>query len=442
MKKKILIITPFFAPETHAAVFRAHKLAKYLNRENWEVHVLTVDTNYVYNEDENLLKELEGVTIHRAKYIEPTLRGLRMWLTGKDRTFKTLKKKGFYADKGAAPNDMAQENSSPNWKSRVYSYILERYLNNPDRFWTWEKNAVKLGLELIKEHNLGTIYSTCNPFTSNKIGLKLKQKTGVKWIADFRDPQLTVKRNHSKIRKVKIQQSTIVRNTFELSDYVVTASFAHTLMINDLFQEKFKYKIKFIPTGADDDYIQNANSVNINNDPYFVFVGEYLKEYSNYFFEVFKSLLLKYPDLRIKIIGNRLINLKLLEPVIQNLDIQNNIDFIDHLPQNELYGYIKNAAAAILVPNALWWCSFAKMVDYIALRVRVIALVPELSEAKLQLTKSGLGVFLTKILEKDLNLIENSILINKESSGIDYEFCDNYLATSQVKSFIKLFKNA
>ena len=84
MKKKILIITPFFAPENALPLFfRTHKLAKYLNRENWEVHVLTVDTNYVYNEDENLLKELEGVTIHRSKYIEPTLRGLRMWLTGK-----------------------------------------------------------------------------------------------------------------------------------------------------------------------------------------------------------------------------------------------------------------------------------------------------------------------------------------------------------------------
>jgi len=46
--KKVLVITPFFAPESHAAVFRAHKLVKYLKKEGWEPIVLTVDTNYTY----------------------------------------------------------------------------------------------------------------------------------------------------------------------------------------------------------------------------------------------------------------------------------------------------------------------------------------------------------------------------------------------------------
>jgi hypothetical protein len=45
MNKKILVITPFFAPETHAAVFRAHKLVKYLKRMGWQPYVITVDIN-------------------------------------------------------------------------------------------------------------------------------------------------------------------------------------------------------------------------------------------------------------------------------------------------------------------------------------------------------------------------------------------------------------
>ena len=59
--KNILIITPFFAPETHAAVFRAHKLVKYLKREGWNPVVITVDTNYNYNEDITLLDDLKEV---------------------------------------------------------------------------------------------------------------------------------------------------------------------------------------------------------------------------------------------------------------------------------------------------------------------------------------------------------------------------------------------
>ena len=92
MNKSVLIVTPFFAPQTHAAVFRAYKLAKYLPRHGWKPYVLTTDTNYLYNEDPGLLDALPPeVEVTRARYVEPTLRGLRMAFGGKDRTFKTLK---------------------------------------------------------------------------------------------------------------------------------------------------------------------------------------------------------------------------------------------------------------------------------------------------------------------------------------------------------------
>ena len=42
MNKNILIITPFFPPQTHAAVFRAFKLVNYLKRTGWNPIVLTV----------------------------------------------------------------------------------------------------------------------------------------------------------------------------------------------------------------------------------------------------------------------------------------------------------------------------------------------------------------------------------------------------------------
>ena len=51
MNKNILIITPFFPPQTHAAVFRAFKLVKYLKRTGWNPIVLTVNRNYLYLED-------------------------------------------------------------------------------------------------------------------------------------------------------------------------------------------------------------------------------------------------------------------------------------------------------------------------------------------------------------------------------------------------------
>ena len=59
MNKNILIITPFFPPQTHAAVFRAFKLVKYLKRTGWNPIVLTVNRNYLYLEDPDLLDEVQ-----------------------------------------------------------------------------------------------------------------------------------------------------------------------------------------------------------------------------------------------------------------------------------------------------------------------------------------------------------------------------------------------
>ena len=80
MNKNILIITPFFPPQTHAAVFRAFKLVKYLKRTGWNPIVLTVNRNYLYLEDPDLLdwfmevgepprEELKAFILKLKKYV-------------------------------------------------------------------------------------------------------------------------------------------------------------------------------------------------------------------------------------------------------------------------------------------------------------------------------------------------------------------------------------
>jgi len=182
VNKKILIITPFFSPESHAAVFRAHKLVKYLKRSDWKPYVITVDTNYSYNEDHNLAEELEGVPIYRTKYIEPSVRGLKMALGGADRTYKTLKKQGVFNDIKVNSknnnNPVNVETKKIKFKTKIYNYILNRYLKNPDRFWTWKKGAIQLAKKLIQEEEIETVFTTCLPFTPNEIGIELKKMGG------------------------------------------------------------------------------------------------------------------------------------------------------------------------------------------------------------------------------------------------------------------------
>lgn len=442
MNKKVLIITPFFAPETHAAVFRAHKLAKYLKLQGWFPYIITVDTNYEYNEDINLLKELDGIPIYRTKYIEPSIRGLKMALGGKDRTYKTLKAQGAFNTKIINTTSNSNNVSKPKILSRLYHFVLHRYLKNPDRFWTWKHSAITLAKKLIKDENIKTVFTTTLPFTTNEIGIALKKTMPINWVADFRDPITYGKRFHSSIPKVYAKQKQIQDLTFKYADKIVGTSSSYGMIFHDQYAGEFDDKFVFIPTGIDDDYIPKTVEEKENT---LIFIGEYLKEYKDYFFKIYKNAIngisAKHIP-KIKIIGNKDINESVAMPYIIKHNLKEHVEFYDHMPQSKLYTYIESAKYVLLIngDKAYWWCVFAKLIDYIALQKHVLAFVPEISEAKKELTRANTATFL-KFDEADSVAQLHEILKNPmRKKNPDKNYCKRYLASSQVKAFIKIFE--
>ena len=94
----------------------------------------------------------------------------------------------------------------------------------------------------------------------------------------------------------------------------------------------------------------------------------------------------------------------------------------------------------MLIPGkqALWWTNFAKMVDYIGLQVPVIALVPDISEARSELQKAGLGIFIKDDEAETISQVLNGKGATSEARP---DYCTRYLASSQALSFIQIFEN-
>jgi hypothetical protein len=63
-------------------------------------------------------------------------------------------------------------------------------LASPDRWMTWRIGAVPAGLDLIREHRPRALWSTFPIATAHVIGATLAQRSGLPWIADFRDPMV------------------------------------------------------------------------------------------------------------------------------------------------------------------------------------------------------------------------------------------------------------
>lgn len=58
----------------------------------------------------------------------------------------------------------------------------------PDRWISWRHAAVRAGLQMIREHRPDALWSTYPIATAHLIGAELQRRSGLPWVADFRDP--------------------------------------------------------------------------------------------------------------------------------------------------------------------------------------------------------------------------------------------------------------
>lgn len=444
MTKSVLIITPYFAPQSHAAVFRAYKLAKYLPRLGWKPYVLTVGTNYVHKEDPGLLQRLpREVEIHTAPYLEPSLRGIRMALGGKNRTQSSLGGPGEAKPDGAL--------ARPGWTRDAYGWALKHWLQVPDSYWTWKGPAIRKARELIRSHRIPIVMTSSSPFSTLAIGRELQRTEGVKWVADFRDPLTYEHRMFSPIGRVYLKQRALEREAVFHADALTCLTSASELILTDSYGLSSDHPIHFIPTGLEDELVPSASEAGTarpgGEAPFLMFAGEYLASYGSDFLEVFARAL-KDPEVRklgvkLRFVGRLEINRPVLEPHLRRLGLENDVEFIDYLPQKALYALMMRAKGMVLSSSRRygWWVFFAKLVDYLALERPVIAMVPDPSEARKWLTRAGLGTFLDGSIEESTAKLK-AFLTASDGALLrpDRELCARFMASKQAEAFRDVFE--
>ena len=102
----------------------------------------------------------------------------------------------------------------------------------PDARVTWVRPSVSFLSNYISEHQIDTIITTGPPHSLHLIGLQLKQKHALKWVADFRDPWTQIG-YHKKLKlssfaqkKHKKLEASVLQNADQL---IVTSQKTKTL---------------------------------------------------------------------------------------------------------------------------------------------------------------------------------------------------------------------
>ncbi|MCB0374647.1 MAG: glycosyltransferase, partial [Sinomicrobium sp.] len=173
--KKVLIITYYWPPSGGAGVQRWMRFVGNLRKFGWEPVIYTAKDALYPVFDEKLASQLpEGIRTLRLKVPEPNafIGKLLFWKKDKsDVIYKNQEQKG---DKGSVFQKIL-------WFIRGNLFI-------PDARFLWIKPSVSYLEKALAGENCDVIVSTGPPHSLHLIGKKLKEKFGIPWVADFRDP--------------------------------------------------------------------------------------------------------------------------------------------------------------------------------------------------------------------------------------------------------------
>ncbi len=209
-KRKVLIITYYWPPSGGPGVQRWLKFVKYLPEYQVEPIVYIPENPNYPLVDESLIDEVsEDLTILKHPIKEPyKLAGLFS-----KKASKTISK------------GIISEKNKQSFIERVMLYIRGNFFI-PDARKNWVKPSVAYLSNYISENNISTVITTGPPHSLHLIGLQLKEKLGVKWLADFRDPWTTIG-YHKQLKLTKSAQQkhkTLEKKVLNAADQIIVTS--------------------------------------------------------------------------------------------------------------------------------------------------------------------------------------------------------------------------
>jgi glycosyltransferase involved in cell wall biosynthesis len=421
---KILIITYYWPPAGGPGVQRWLKFVKYLPDFGIQP-VVYIPENPTYPIiDKILVKEVsEKAIIIRHKIIEPYQIAS---FFSKNKTKKI--------SSGIIPNKKKQS-----FLDKLF-LLIRGNLFIPDARVFWVKPSVRFLEKYIAENSIDTIVTSGPPHSLHLIGLELKQKTNVKWIADFRDPWTTIGYHKS------LRLSNYASKKHKFLEHKVLNAADNIIVTSKTTKTEFEAitlkPIEVITNGYD---IEDTDKQDLDAKFSLAHIGSFLSERNPaILWESLVALLSEIPDfnkhLEIKLIGA--VSQEVLEtitqfglnPYLNNLGYVSHADAIAHQKKSQalLLIEIDSEETRSIIPG--------KLFEYMVSGRPVIAIGPIHSDFEEIISHTNTGVFLHYSEKKKLkNVIldyYNQYLEGKlKSNGVGLQ---KYSRKSLTKELVEL----
>ena len=363
--KKILFLSYYWPPSGGPGVQRALKFVKYLPKFDISPTLITVDENKASYPliDHSLSNEVSSeLKVVRTNSFEPLS------------FYKKLNKKKEIPYSGFVNMD----------KNTIFQKISRFIRGNffiPDARVGWVNYAFKAALKEIESQDLKTIVSTSPPHSTQLVGLKLKEKTGLPWIADLRDPWTDIffYKDFYHLPYAKRMDKKYERQVLENADQIVVTSQATKDLYLTKSSKLYADKIHVIPNGFDE--LDFEKAISFSKDEFLItYSGTIADQY--HIGELIKAIAMlrkKYVDFPIKFnfVG------KVSEGIRRKLSENELIDiceFVGYVSHAESIDYLLKSSILLIVTPKIKnneGIVPGKIFEYLASRKPIIFIGPE-----------------------------------------------------------------
>jgi glycosyltransferase involved in cell wall biosynthesis len=373
--KKVLVITYYWPPAGGPGVQRWLKFVKYLPDFRIEPIVYCPENPNYPITDPSLSEDINSdLTVLKTPISEPY-----KWaqLFSKSKTANL--------SKGLISNTKKQS---------VLEKLLLFVRGNffiPDARVSWVRPSVSFLSDYITAHQIDTIITTGPPHSLHLIGLQLKQKHALKWVADFRDPWSQIG-YHKKLKLSSFAQKKhkkLEAAVLQTADQLVVTS----LKTKTLFLELTTTPVLVLTNGFDFEVttdstldskftLSHIGSLHEGRNPSVLWrvLSELIAE-SEAFATAFQ----------LNLIGN--ISEEVMD-ALKRFGLQNHICNRGYVPHNTLLEYQKKTQLLLLIEEDSKETEYiipGKLFEYMASKRPIIAIGPDVSDIEkiINQTRSG-----------------------------------------------------
>ncbi|UYZ60577.1 glycosyltransferase family 4 protein [Hymenobacter latericus] len=379
---RLLVITYYWPPSGGAGVQRCLKWVKHLPEMGVEPTVITVDPAAAAYPvlDASLEADVPAdVRVLRTGTLEPF--GAYQKLTNRPIPH------GGFANEGR-----------PSLAQRVARFVRGNlFLPDPRR--GWNRFVLRQVEELLQAgERFDAVLTSSPPHSTQLIGLELKRRYGMRWLADMRDPWTDIYYNQALHRTALARRidARYERQVLEAADVVITTSADTRRLLLGKAAGLPTNKFVVLPNGYDEADFR-LPSAPPADQLLITYVGTITGQYHvQPFLEEVAACAQRHPEvpLRLRFVGRVG---KEVERQIAQAGLQERTELLEFVPHDEAVGYMLRSSALLLaipkVPHNLGILP-GKVFEYMAANKPIICIGPTASDAAHILDETHAGVTL------------------------------------------------